>query len=311
MRGGGGMHGEVAQHGAALFDAGVLVSLVQHLLRAGLVQAAIERELAAVLGIVARRKEGPAGEHVGEADHVVLGVDRAHAESVQLQDLAREVLVEAARAVDAGNGVRTHRRRLVEVEQHRRMALDRLQHVAEPPEDVRADGLAQSIDMHQKSIVEPPPGTALPAGDGVTIGRIPLPEGSKNLALRRPARQSHGADGAMAAVDGNTIGAGDQRSVVTIEDPQPAADEQRRTVWAVRTAARAIPAVSTCLTNALAAHVLLARRGYVSNLRIGVTRDEKGEFTAHAWLEQEGAILIGGDWSDGFTPMPALNGLEP
>lgn len=88
-------------------------------------------------------------------------------------------------------------------------------------------------------------------------------------------------------------------------------DEQQRTVWAVRTAARAIPAVSTCLTNALAAHVLLARRGYVSNLRIGVTRDEKGEFTAHAWLEQEGAILIGGDWSDGFTPMPALNGLEP
>lgn len=88
-------------------------------------------------------------------------------------------------------------------------------------------------------------------------------------------------------------------------------DEQQRTVWAVRTAARACPAISTCLTNALAAHVLLARRGYVSNLRIGVTRDEKGEFTAHAWLEQEGAILIGGDWSDGFTPMPALNGLEP
>lgn len=88
-------------------------------------------------------------------------------------------------------------------------------------------------------------------------------------------------------------------------------DEQQRTVWAVRTAARALPAISTCLTNALAAHVLLARRGYVSNLRIGVTRDEKGEFTAHAWLEQEGAILIGGDWSDGFTPMPALNGLEP
>jgi hypothetical protein len=88
-------------------------------------------------------------------------------------------------------------------------------------------------------------------------------------------------------------------------------EEQQRTVWAVRTAARAFPAISTCLTNALAAHVLLARRGYVSNLRIGVTRDDKGDFTAHAWLEQEGEILIGGDWSAGFTPMPALNGLEP
>jgi hypothetical protein len=88
-------------------------------------------------------------------------------------------------------------------------------------------------------------------------------------------------------------------------------DEQQRIVWAVRTVGRAFPAFSTCLTNALAAHVLLARRGYLSNLRIGVTRDEKGAFTAHAWLEQEGAVLIGGDWSDGFTPMPALNGLEP
>jgi hypothetical protein len=81
-------------------------------------------------------------------------------------------------------------------------------------------------------------------------------------------------------------------------------DEPQRIVWAVR-------AVSTCLTNALTAHVLLARRGYVSNLRIGVTRDQKGAFTAHAWLEQGETILIGGDSADGFTPMPALNGLEP
>jgi hypothetical protein len=101
-------------------------------------------------------------------------------------------------------------------------------------------------------------------------------------------------------------GRGEPRRPVRNKD-----DEQRRTLWAVRTAGRAFPAISTCLTNALAAHVLLARRGYLSNLRIGVTRDEKGEFTAHAWLEQEGSILIGGDSSGGFTPMPALNGLEP
>jgi hypothetical protein len=96
--------------------------------------------------------------------------------------------------------------------------------------------------------------------------------------------------------------------------PRPVAagdDEQQRVVWAVQTAGRVFSVFSTCLTNALAAHVLLARRGYLSNLRIGVTRDQKGEFTAHAWLERQGAILIGGDASDGFTPMPALNGLEP
>ena len=98
---------------------------------------------------------------------------------------------------------------------------------------------------------------------------------------------------------------------IGLRRPAPDNEEQRRTVCGVRTVGRAFPVISTCLTNALAAHVLLARRGYRSNLRIGVTRDEKGEFTAHAWLEQEGAILIGGDWSDGFTPMPVLNGLEP
>jgi hypothetical protein len=87
-------------------------------------------------------------------------------------------------------------------------------------------------------------------------------------------------------------------------------DEQQRTVWAVRSVGRVFPGISTCLTNALAAHVLLARRGYRSNLRIGVTRDARGEFTAHAWLEREGTILIGGESSNEFTPMPALNGLE-
>ena len=94
--------------------------------------------------------------------------------------------------------------------------------------------------------------------------------------------------------------------------PTPPDDaEQQRIVSAVLRVGRMFPLIGTCLTHALAAHVLLSRRGYHSNLRIGVTRDRKGEFIAHAWLEQEGVILIGGDWSDGFTPMPALNGLEP
>ena len=49
------MRGQVAQHGAALLHAGILVDLVHDLLRPGLVQAAVERELATVLGIVAGR----------------------------------------------------------------------------------------------------------------------------------------------------------------------------------------------------------------------------------------------------------------
>jgi hypothetical protein len=83
-----------------------------------------------------------------------------------------------------------------------------------------------------------------------------------------------------------------------------------RSVWAVETVGHHFPLIGTCLTQALAAHVLLARRGHESNLRIGVTRDGNGKFVAHAWLEKEGAILIGGTWSKSYTPMPVLNGLE-
>jgi hypothetical protein len=88
-------------------------------------------------------------------------------------------------------------------------------------------------------------------------------------------------------------------------------DDGARIVWAVEAVGRRLPPIGTCLTQALAAHVLLARRGHRSNLRIGVTRDAGGKFVAHAWLEKDGAVLIGGGWSSHYTPMPALNGLEP
>src|SRR6202030_4879574 len=58
------------------------------------------------------------------------------------QDLAREVLVKAAVAINARNGVRADRLRVVEIEQHGRVAFDGLQHVDKAPEDVRADRLA-------------------------------------------------------------------------------------------------------------------------------------------------------------------------
>jgi Transglutaminase-like superfamily len=83
-----------------------------------------------------------------------------------------------------------------------------------------------------------------------------------------------------------------------------------RAVWAVETASRQFPSIGTCLTQALAMQVLLARAGCESRLRIGVTRNAAGTFIAHAWLEKDGVIVIGGAEHRGFTPMPALDGLE-
>jgi hypothetical protein len=77
-------------------------------------------------------------------------------------------------------------------------------------------------------------------------------------------------------------------------------------VWAVAGVSRYVPG-ATCLTQALAARVLLARRGQQTQLRLGVARSAAGEFQAHAWVEWQGRVVIGGaDAPLRFTPMPSL-----
>jgi hypothetical protein len=62
--------------------------------------------------------------------------------------------------------------------------------------------------------------------------------------------------------------------------------------WAIGVASRSIPS-ATCLTQALAAQVLLVRHGYPAQIRIGVTKDLRGHLGAHAWVESQGRIVIG------------------
>jgi len=65
----------------------------------------------------------------------------------------------------------------------------------------------------------------------------------------------------------------------------------QRLAWAVKVASRAVPC-ATCLTQALALYQLLARYGYSSIVQVGV-RNADGQFTAHAWVEHEGLLLLG------------------
>lgn len=91
----------------------------------------------------------------------------------------------------------------------------------------------------------------------------------------------------------------------------PGSSQADRVLRAVAVVGRQWPVIGTCLTQALAGQVLLARHGHPVDLRIGVTRDRAGGFVAHAWLERDGVVLIGGPEHIRYTPMPALNGLEP
>lgn len=84
--------------------------------------------------------------------------------------------------------------------------------------------------------------------------------------------------------------------------------EADRIRWGVEVVSRRIPA-ATCLTQALAARVLLARHGYPSELRIGVARDPGGRVRAHAWVECEGRIVVGGPSTEAFQPFPDFRGV--
>lgn len=91
-----------------------------------------------------------------------------------------------------------------------------------------------------------------------------------------------------------------------VDTPRERGEPERasadRVVWAVRTTSRYVPAAS-CLTQALAAHTLLDRRGLENELRIGVARNERREFEAHAWIEIDGEVVLGElDDLDRYTP---------
>jgi hypothetical protein len=84
-----------------------------------------------------------------------------------------------------------------------------------------------------------------------------------------------------------------------------------RVAWAVRAASQRTPGARSCLTQALAAQVLLTRRDHPALLHIGVARGELGRFRAHAWVESGGKIVIGDSGLGRFTPLAVLEGKGP
>lgn len=78
-------------------------------------------------------------------------------------------------------------------------------------------------------------------------------------------------------------------------------------VRAVAVASRYMPGGVKCLARALATQVLLGRRGHRADLRIGVAKGSAGQLEAHAWVESQGRIVIGGlkDLAR-YTPLPNL-----
>lgn len=80
-------------------------------------------------------------------------------------------------------------------------------------------------------------------------------------------------------------------------------------VWAVSVASRYMPGGVKCLARALVTQVLLNWNGHAAQLRLGVAKGEEGQLEAHAWVESQGQIVIGGLSNlSSFTPLPSFRG---
>ena len=88
------------------------------------------------------------------------------------------------------------------------------------------------------------------------------------------------------------------------EEPSP---KHVRTVQAADWVGRTFLGDMPCLSQALAARWLLSRDGYAADLKIGA-RMENGELAAHAWLERDGRVILGG--TDSPTKYVQLESLD-
>jgi hypothetical protein len=63
--------------------------------------------------------------------------------------------------------------------------------------------------------------------------------------------------------------------------------------WAVTRAARCLPIRAVCLTQAMAAHRMLKRRGVAGVVHIGAVKGETASLDANAWLDAAGVGVTG------------------
>lgn len=71
--------------------------------------------------------------------------------------------------------------------------------------------------------------------------------------------------------------------------------------WAVTRAARHVPFKAVCLPQAMAARVMLKRRGVASVMHFGAAKGETKPLDAHAWLDAAGVEVTGYPVANEFT----------
>lgn len=91
--------------------------------------------------------------------------------------------------------------------------------------------------------------------------------------------------------------------------PSPYAQSVDVEMWALESVGKYILGDAPCLTQSLAAQWVLTRYKLPSELCIGVAKDDQGKFVAHAWVECDGRVVIGGTEEDlqRYSRLSSLN----
>lgn len=79
-----------------------------------------------------------------------------------------------------------------------------------------------------------------------------------------------------------------------------------RAAWLVEVAGRYSLVRTSCLKEALVLSWLMSKRGLATTLKIGVAR-QSGVLAAHAWVEQNGQIILGSRGNDAYVPLLSLH----
>ncbi len=94
--------------------------------------------------------------------------------------------------------------------------------------------------------------------------------------------------------------------------PPPDSEAQAQLICrAINRAAKHTLGKDSCFPQALTGDMLLKRHGYAPVMRIGVLKEGQNNLRAHAWVELNGDIVIGGPAShvERYTPLPDLENL--
>ncbi len=84
-----------------------------------------------------------------------------------------------------------------------------------------------------------------------------------------------------------------------------------RISWAVETAGRIVPSGRNCLVRAIAGREMLARRGFSSQIRLGIAKKSPDILKGHAWLECGDKIITGEGEHRHYAAMPTPSAETP